>query len=364
MKKVLLFALLAFTFAIFSPFSVSAQQNRTGNVELVEIDEDSGLLTFSVEGFASRKSDVIISAKETLFYKLLYTGVEGVNDGKKHIVHEKKYWLENFFEGKNAPYNAIIEGIEQEGAINKTTDGYYGTFNIIIKYKAFLRALRLNGIIDKETPVSPTEEAATPSSTAERTTDVVATLPAPEASGADNNKNGDKKTVLFTKEGVGPVKIGANPSVKGYLNRCTLPDSYEGLYDSISCDRNQFSGAFEIWGNLSDRTALEVLCDENDKIKGVSVCSPYVVTQSGFSINSDAASLLNAGAKQDAVWLKENGKKTEILYYYLMLDGLYFIFKTQDVPDGVINRSAHPQFISNRDVFGDAMSIAMYSLNE
>ncbi|MBO4263183.1 MAG: hypothetical protein J5871_00705 [Bacteroidales bacterium] len=146
--------LLAVLAIVLSFFTLSAQQNRTGSVELTEVESGGDILTFLVEGIAGKKSDVIISAKETLFARLLYQGVEGVNDGKKLVEYENKYWLTQFFSGKNAPYNAYINKIEQDGPVQKAGTEYTGRYLIILHYKALLKCLKTNGIINHSDAVA------------------------------------------------------------------------------------------------------------------------------------------------------------------------------------------------------------------
>ena len=69
--------------AILAAVSAFAQVQHTGNVELMEID--NGIATFHVEGIASKKSDTMLSAKETVFHRLFDNGVEGFNNDEKLV---------------------------------------------------------------------------------------------------------------------------------------------------------------------------------------------------------------------------------------------------------------------------------------
>ncbi len=369
MRKLFLFTLLL----LCSVITLSAQQNRTGNVELVEADANGNLLTFSVNGSANKKNDVIISAKETLFYKLLYQGVEGVNDGKMHIIHEKKYWLENFLTGKNAPYNALIDGIEQEGPVSKTTDGYFGTFNIVLKYKAFIKTLQLNGIIDGDnsksvaaaeakrfgleakkqpkpqpTPQSKSIQASQQNTSIqkEQTQPTSANQSVVVATTEAKAPSGQEKLVM-TKNGFGPIKLGDNPTIPNVFNRCKLPDTFDNLYDKLICDHNQFSGYFEICGNLNGEMSFVAFCGENDTIEDFFVVTPTVETAEGLTVKSTAKEILAAGAVYEKLTLNENGKVT-VTGLCLKLNGLFFLFSSKDVVQlKTIKDDALPVVISN-----------------
>lgn len=351
------FLLITLLFAC-STLTLSAQQNRAGNVELVEASADGNLLTFSVNGSANKKNDVIISAKETLFYKLLYQGVEGVNDGNKHILHEKKYWLDNFLTGKNAPYNALIEGIEQEGPVSKTTDGYFGTFNIVLKYKAFIKTLRLNGVIDDASPKT-TSAAETKLFGLEAKKQP---KPQPKSIQASQKTQPPKDTqtatttttepavqekLVMTKNGFGPIKLGDNPTIPNVFNRCKLPDTFDNLYDELICDHNQFSGDFEICGNLNGKMSFVAFCGENDTIEDFFVVTPTVETAEGLTVKSTAKEILAAGAVYEKLTLNENGKVT-VTGLCLKLNGLFFLFSSKDVVQlKTIKDDALPVVISN-----------------
>lgn len=138
--------------AIIAAVSTFAQVQHTGNVELMEID--NGIATFHVEGIASKKSDTMLSAKETVFHRLFENGVEGFNNDEKlveTITAKNKFYLEKFFDGKNAPMNRFVSGMQQVGNPSKNEfDMYKCSYTISIKYKVLSRDLVQNKLREKD----------------------------------------------------------------------------------------------------------------------------------------------------------------------------------------------------------------------
>ena len=369
-KSILSLLILSFTLSV-----ASAQVQRTGNVELIDMSEDFSQLTFTVEGIASRKADVDDSAMQTLFYRLFYEGVEGVNDGEKLIQHDKKYWEEKFFVGKNnAPYHRFIRGIEQEGATVKEGDDFKGTFNIEIKYKALLKEMMLNGVRDGATAraerpkrsvgIAAKEEANQKKIEAEKAEkererqlkqqeqqlkQQQQQLEQQQKQLEEQQKQLQQQQVVkvpLSKDGVGPVKIGDKVAIPNSINRCKLPDTYPSLYDKLYCDRDQFVGNSEILCELGGQTSLQVFSDDNDKVYYFTVTTPNAVTADGLSLNSTAAEIRAKGAKTDKKSFYDNGVEYRC-DCFMLLNGLYFFFSKSDYVGNKIRDDAKPKAISN-----------------
>lgn len=349
--------------------TLSAQQNRTGSVELTEVEDNGNILTFLVEGISEKKADVLVSAKETLIYKLLYEGVEGVNDGNKLIEHENKYWLTQFFAGKNAPYNAYLQKVVLEGVVQKDGTEFHGNHILVLNYKALLNALKVNGIVNHSEAVARVpkkveqtvglaakkaneEAAARAKAEAEAKARAEAEARAAAAAAVKAQKEAEAKAAaearyVFTKAGVGPLKAGAKYTLgPDVLNKCSLSSSYAGLYDKIECDRNQFDGSFEIRCLKGDEPALLAVCDENDKVSSFAVLSQNCCTAEGLSIKNTASEIL-AGGGVDKSWKLVDGSRIH-WHYVLYLNGVYFVFKDSDGVNGKVKSSAKPVALSNK----------------
>lgn len=129
-----------------------AQVQHTGNVELMEID--NGIATFHVEGIASKKNDTMLSAKETVFHRLFDNGVEGFNNDEKlveTVTAQNKFYLEKFFEGKNAPMNRFVAGVQQVGnPVKNEFDMFTCSYTVSVKYKVLSRDLIQNKLRKKD----------------------------------------------------------------------------------------------------------------------------------------------------------------------------------------------------------------------
>ncbi len=142
--------------ALLSGATAFAQVNHSGTVELLEFDGKTAL--FAVEGIAAKKGDVLQSAKETLFDRLLYTGVEGLNNDRKLVNKPReelktKDYAVNFFKkrmhaylkqdpsGKNVQFEAL-------GQVTAGSGGYSCVYLIPIKYNILIRDLKAEGLLN------------------------------------------------------------------------------------------------------------------------------------------------------------------------------------------------------------------------
>lgn len=143
--------------AFLSGATAFAQVNRGGTVELLEFDGKTAL--FAVEGLAAKKGDVLQSAKETLFDRLLYTGVEGLNDDRKLIGKSReelrtKDYAVNFFKKRMHAYLKMDAGgkqtlLELLGSITQQGADFSGVYLIPIKYNVLIRDLKTEGLLNQ-----------------------------------------------------------------------------------------------------------------------------------------------------------------------------------------------------------------------
>lgn len=153
--------------------------------------------------------------------------------------------------------------------------------------------------------------------------------------------------VIISKDGVGPVRVGQNYTIsEDVLNKCKLPESCVPLYDELSCDRDEFSGDFEIIGRLEGAISLLVFCDEEDQVRCFTVVTDQVKTKDGLSTASTASEILAAGGKVQNMPLKENNRVVGY-HYRIVKDGLYFLFGPSVVTGGKVKPDAKPYGISN-----------------
>ena len=335
---------------------LNAQIRHDGSVELLDVSDDNTRALFQVDGIAAKKGEIALSARETVFYKLFYEGVEGVNDDKPLVTKAKNYYVENFFSKKNPAMNRFIVLEEQKGDVIRNTDGLFiGSFEMTINLKALMNALNKAGatdvpvvrtVLSKKNPIG-IGAGARQRKEQDNAPSVSETAPA--KAGVNRGQEADPipAKVLVTKDGVGPVRIGQDYTIsEEVLNKSSLPDRYPSLYDEISCDRNQFSGNFEIACRLNRAWSLFVFCDEDDHAECFLVVTDQAVTEKGLSSASTASAIMAAGGKTQKMPMKENDR-TVGYRYRLELDGIYFLFRNSDVTDGKIRPDAVPYGISN-----------------
>lgn len=346
--------------------SLFAQVNHTGSVELLDASDDNTQVLFQVDGIAAKKGDVAQSARETVFYKLFYEGVEGINDEKPLVTKPKNYYVENFFSKKNPALNRFVILEELKGAINKNVDGQYvGTYELTMNLKALVNALNKAGATDNpvvwaappqrrtvgigagKKDARPEQQPAQPvPKPAQEKPEPKAAQPQPAANPTPVAEP-SPAMVLISKDGVGPVRVGQNYTISEVvLNKSKLPDQYASLYDEITCDRDQFEGHFQIVCRLKDALSLLVFCDDNDKVECFTVVTDQAKTKEGLSRVSTAAQILAAGGKVENMPLKENNRAVGYLYR-LVLNGVYFLFGNADIAGGKIKPDAKPYAISN-----------------
>ena len=155
MNRHLLIALMAVV--LLSGTTAFAQVHHSGTVELLEFDGKTAL--FAVEGLAAKKGDVLQSAKETLFDRLLYTGVEGLNDDRKLISKSREElrtrdYAVNFFKKRMHAYPKMDAGgkqtlLELLGSIIQQGPDFSGVYLIPIKYNVLIRDLKTEGLLNQ-----------------------------------------------------------------------------------------------------------------------------------------------------------------------------------------------------------------------
>lgn len=290
-----------------------AQVRHIGEVELLEYDEKTA--TFQAEGIADKKGETGTAAKELIFEKLFYEGIEGVNDGEKlinNITPRNKFYLDKFFEGKNASMNRFVAGEELLGSIVKNREGKFsGSYTIVVKYKLLLRDLELNKLLVKQA----------------------------EAPAVNPQEQVSKEEVFISSNAVGSYRIGSPLS--------GVPESMLPLYTSIRKSADTFMRIECIKNNTG--VLLFLGDDENSGAKAYEtsmyfiLISPEAKTEKGLHVGSSCSEIQSVGG----VVKKHDSPSGSAPMYYMELDGLYFFFKGDQVINGRINNNAPCVMISN-----------------
>ena len=129
-------------------------------VELVDFDNDSKTAVFFSEGYGANKKDAVENSRIAVLRKLLYEGVEGINDDLPIIKRsaDDNVWLKDFFNGKAAPYNSFLGEIEVIGDFKETDmNQFYCKTHVVVKYGFLKRQAKIQGLTDTILPTFGSE---------------------------------------------------------------------------------------------------------------------------------------------------------------------------------------------------------------
>lgn len=133
----------------------ASAQDYLSKVELVDFDNDSKTAVFFSEGYGTNKKDAVENSQKAVLRKLLYEGVEGINNDSPIVKRSAKdhLWLQNFFNGKNAPYKSYLGEIEVIGSFTETdTKQVYCRTHVVIKYDFLMKQARIQGLTNTNSP--------------------------------------------------------------------------------------------------------------------------------------------------------------------------------------------------------------------
>ena len=152
MRRIIVIAI-----AVLSGSLATLAQERSGNVWLLEFDGKTAL--FAAEGISPKKGDVLRSAEETIFDRLLYSGVDGINGGRPLMNKPREQLLTkdyavNFFKKRMHAYlktDASGKNVLSElmGSTISTAGGYGGVYIVPIKFNVLIRDLKTEGLLNQ-----------------------------------------------------------------------------------------------------------------------------------------------------------------------------------------------------------------------
>ncbi len=133
----------------------ASAQDYLSKVELVDFDNDSKTAVFYSEGYGANKKDAVENSRIAVLRKLLYEGVEGINNDRPIIKRSTNdnVWLKDFFSGKTAPYKSFLGEIEVIGNFTETdTKQVYCRTHVVIKYGFLMRQASIQGLTNSSSP--------------------------------------------------------------------------------------------------------------------------------------------------------------------------------------------------------------------
>ena len=102
-------------------------------LEIVTFEGSSGINgTFTTVGVSSDKKAVETNAVKSLFHTLLFTGVEGVNDGERIVCNENPIYTNSFF-NSSARYAGYLISCEETAKPKKIAGAYQGTYRVTLR---------------------------------------------------------------------------------------------------------------------------------------------------------------------------------------------------------------------------------------
>ena len=154
MKRIISSAILC----VFSLASLFAQVNAEDFLQIVSMESEQGTQTvFTSAGMGISKEEAEVNAVKSLFYTLMFQGVDGVNGNKPLVVADNKVYTNSFF-NRQARYNVYVVGSEREGKFEKVGDSFQVTMKITIRLRQLVSDVQKNTKpADKVTTVTPPE---------------------------------------------------------------------------------------------------------------------------------------------------------------------------------------------------------------
>lgn len=119
-------------------------------LEIVTFEGSSGINgTFTTVGAASDKKAVEVNAVKSLFHTLLFTGVDGVNDGERIVCNENPIYTNSFF-NSSARYAGYLISCEETAKPKKIAGTYQCTYRVTLRLQSLINDVRKNtGYSDK-----------------------------------------------------------------------------------------------------------------------------------------------------------------------------------------------------------------------
>ena len=152
MKRIISIAIsLMFSFAC-----LLAQVSAEDFLQIVTLESEQGTqAVFTTAGMGINKEEAEVNAVKSLFYTLMFQGVDGVNGGRPLVIVDNKVYTNSFF-NRQARYNVYVIASERVGKFEKIGDMFQGTMKVTIRLR------QLVGDVQKNTKGEPKVTTITP----------------------------------------------------------------------------------------------------------------------------------------------------------------------------------------------------------
>ena len=154
MKRILLSTVLS----LISLSTLFSQVSAEDYLQIVSLESEQGVqAVFTSAGMGASRDEAELNAVKSLFYTLLFQGVDGVNGGQPLVEAENKTYTNSFF-NRQARYNVYVIGTERVDRFNKVGDNYQGTMRITIRLRQLVGDVQKNTkAATKSTIITPPE---------------------------------------------------------------------------------------------------------------------------------------------------------------------------------------------------------------
>ena len=128
---------------LFAFISITAYSQEY--LQIVSLDSQQGInATFTTVGTSTEKKEVEINAIKSLFHTLLFTGVEGVENGQPLACKENPVYTNSFF-NSSARYNGYIIECKEVAKPKKIAgSNYQGTYQVKIALRRLINDVHKN----------------------------------------------------------------------------------------------------------------------------------------------------------------------------------------------------------------------------
>ena len=141
---------------MFSFACLLAQVSAEDFLQIVTLESEQGTqAVFTTAGMGINKEEAEVNAVKSLFYTLMFQGVDGVNGGRPLAMADNKVYTNSFF-NRQARYNVYVMGSERVGKFEKIGDMFQGTMKVTIRLR------QLVGDVQKNTKPEPKVTTVTP----------------------------------------------------------------------------------------------------------------------------------------------------------------------------------------------------------
>ena len=154
MKRIISSVILS----VFSLVTLFAQVNAEDFLQIVSLESEQGTqAVFTSAGMGASKEEAEVNAVKSLFYTLMFQGVDGVNGDKPLVVADNKVYTNSFF-NRQARYNVYVVGSERVGKFEKIGDSFQVTMKVTIRLRQLVGDVQKNTKPEtKVTTVTPPE---------------------------------------------------------------------------------------------------------------------------------------------------------------------------------------------------------------